>query len=204
AGHVVQDRSLHTLPTGPSSDLQYATAASQDYVASLAMGPTKLVFPLQPGQMPPGPVMVAAHEFLDQLYEETERLLREKEPAIHHLAKALIERDELIGEELEEVFGEIEAQCPQLLRPFERKIISFRSFTPPEKAPVDAWAQPPGPTTTPVEDQPAASVPAWTPPPRGGHDRPAEAAATWRPGGVPVPVEAVSTVFPGQHDTYTS
>ena len=55
-----------------------------------------------------GPVLVAAHELLDQLYAETERLLREKEPAVHHLAKALIERDELIGDELEAVFAEVE------------------------------------------------------------------------------------------------
>ena len=57
-------------------------------------------------------MLVGAHELLDQLYEETERLLREKEPAVHYLAKALIERDELIGEELEEVFAEIEAAHP--------------------------------------------------------------------------------------------
>ena len=79
------------------------------------MGPTKVIIPMKPGEVPMGPVIVAAHELLDQLYEETERLLREKEPAIHHLAKALIERDELIGPELEEVFAEVEAAHPELL-----------------------------------------------------------------------------------------
>ena len=77
------------------------------------MGPTKLIAPLQPGQFLPAPFVVAAHEMLDDLYAETERLLREKEPAIHHLAKALIERDELIGDELEEV-PEVERAHPEL------------------------------------------------------------------------------------------
>ena len=51
-----------------------------------------------------GPVVVAAHELLDECTEETERLLREKEPAIDHLAKASIEPDEPIGPASEEVF----------------------------------------------------------------------------------------------------
>src|SRR3954452_663604 len=156
AGHVLEDRFLDKITTGPSSDLQAATLAAQDYVGWLAMGPTKLVLPVQPGQMPPGPVMVAAHEMLDQLYEETERLLREKEPAIHHLAKALMDRDELIAEELEEVFSEVEAMYPHLTRSFDRKIIQFRSFAPREGAGA-AWGQ--AGQAAPQEQQPAARMP---------------------------------------------
>ena len=55
--------------------------AAEDYVGSLGMGPTQLVVPMAPGSPPIGPVLVAADELLDQLYVETERLLREKEPA---------------------------------------------------------------------------------------------------------------------------
>ena len=130
------------------------------------MGPTKLVVPMQPGSPPIGPVLVGAHELLDQLYEETERLLREKEPAVHFLAKALIERDELIGQELEAVFAEIEAAYPYLRRPYERKLITFRSFAPPQdRTPTDAW-QPPAAAEAaadePAADQPAADKPAAT------------------------------------------
>src|SRR4029079_8955120 len=107
AGHVVESRFLDKLSTGPSSDLMAATNAAEDYVGSLAMGPTKLVLLTPPGAIPPQPVMMGANELLDQLYEETTRLLHEKEPALHYLAKALIERDELIGPELEAVFAEI-------------------------------------------------------------------------------------------------
>jgi cell division protease FtsH len=133
AGHVVENKFLDTLTTGPSSDLQSATNAAVSYVSRFAMGPTKLIAPIQPGQFPPAPFVVAAHEMLDELYAETERLLREKEPAVHHLAKALIDRDELIGDELEEVFAEVERAHPELKNKFERKIIPFRDFAPPER-----------------------------------------------------------------------
>ena len=172
AGHVVEDRFLDKLSTGPSSDLIGATMAAEDYVGSLAMGPTKVIVPMKKGDQPPiGPVLVAAHELLDQLYEETERLLHEKEPAIHHLAEALIARDELIGDELEEVFAEVEAAHPELLAKFERKLIQFREFAPLPNAP-ETWAPPP---TTPEEaQQPAASMerPAWQPSRGGGVDAP--------------------------------
>ena len=169
---MVEDRFLDKLSTGPSSDLIGATMAAEDYVGSLAMGPTKVIVPMKKGDQPPiGPVLVAAHELLDQLYEETERLLHEKEPAIHHLAEALIARDELIGDELEEVFAEVEAAHPELLATFERKLIQFREFAPLPNAP-DTWAPPP---TTPEEaQQPAASMerPAWQPSRGGGVDAP--------------------------------
>ena len=139
------------------------------YVTRFAMGPTKIVAPLAPNQLPPAPFVVAAHEMLDDLYAETERLLREKEPAIHHLAKALIERDELIGDDLEEVFVEVEAAHPELKNKFERKIIPFRDFAPPERQPGEGWAPPPA-AQQEAAAEPAARVPsagatvAWQPP----------------------------------------
>jgi cell division protease FtsH len=173
AGHVVENKFLDTLSTGPSSDLAYATRAAEDYVGSLAMGPTKIIVPMSADQPPIGPVLVAAHELLDQLYVETERLLREKEPAIHHLAKALIDRDELIGEELEEVFAEVEAANPKLTEKFERKVLQFRAFAPtPKDTPVDSWVPPAAAASD--TDEPAAraprpdpaDVPAWAKRPR--------------------------------------
>ena len=150
AGHVVENRFLDKLSTGPSSDLQVATILAQRYVGTGAMGPTKIIIPMKPNEPPIGPIIVAAHELLDQLYEETERLLREKEPAIHHLAKALIERDELIGDELEEVFAEVEAAHPNLLDKFERRVLHFRDFAPMPPDLPEAWTPPP---PTPDEDQ---------------------------------------------------
>ncbi len=158
AGHVVESKFLDTLSTGPSSDLQAATQSAVLYVSRFGMGPTKLIAPVPPGQLPPAPFVVAAHEMLDDLYEETERLLREKEPAIHHLAKTLIERDELIGDDLEAVFVEVEAAYPRLRDKFERKIIPFRDFAPPERQLGEGWV-PPAAAQQEAAAEPAASVP---------------------------------------------
>jgi cell division protease FtsH len=169
AGHVIENKFLDKLTTGPSSDLLYATSAAEDYVGSLAMGPTRVIIPMRPDAPPIGPVLVAAHELLDQLYAETERLLREKEPAVHHLAKALIERDELIADELEAVFAEVEREHPELAEQFERKLIQFRDFAPRDRDP-QVWNPPPGPaeveSAAAAAAEPAASVPAgaaWAP-----------------------------------------
>jgi ATP-dependent Zn protease len=156
AGHVIESRFLGSLSTGPSYDLRSATAAAFDYVGELAMGPTKVILTTIPPALPPMPVIVGAHDLLDQLYLETERLLRDKEPAIHHLAKALIERDELIGDELEAVFAEIEAQHPGLLAPFERKVVRFRPFAPHDRNALEEWTPPGSEGATPAADEPAA------------------------------------------------
>jgi cell division protease FtsH len=164
AGHTVEDRFLDKLSTGPSSDLMGASIRAERYVGQLAMGPTKLVLPFPPGQPPPGPILVAAHELLDQLYEETVRLLREREPALHHLAKALIERDEIIGQDLEDVFAEVEERHPELKRPYERKLITFRDFAPPPQQRLNEWM----PAATTPQGQAPAARDGWTPPGEAG------------------------------------
>ena len=163
AGHVVEARFLDKLSTGPSSDLHSATLAAEDYVGGLAMGPTKIIIPMKPNEPPIGPVIVGAHELLDQLYEETDRLLHEKEPAIHHLANALIERDELIGDELEEVFAEVEAAHPKLLEAFERQLLRFRDFAPMPPSLAEAWTPPPTSPGEGQEEVPAARIPGMDP-----------------------------------------
>ena len=180
AGHVVESRFLDTLSTGPSSDLMSATQAAELYVARFAMGPTKLIIPFMPNQPPPGPVLTAANELLDQLYEETHRLLREKEAAVHHLAKALIERLELIGDELEEVMAEVEAAHPELKEPFVRKVIQFRDFAPPREPSNETQWQPPA--VTDGVAQPAARTPGarWTPPAAAGPSRAPDSAGESR------------------------
>jgi hypothetical protein len=129
------------------------------------MGPTKLVVPLT-NDLPPQPFVVAANELLDQLYAETERLLLQKMTAVHYVARALIERDELIGDELEEVFLEAEAADPMLSRPFERKLIQFRSFMPRQAAsPTPEWQPGAGEAGTAAAavagETPAADVDPW-------------------------------------------
>jgi cell division protease FtsH len=159
AGHVIETRYLKDLSTGPSSDLQGATARAVYYVSQWAMGPTKIVWPIKPGDMPPPPFVTAANELLDQLYAETERLVLQKMTAVHYVARALIERDELIGEELEDVFLEAESVDPTLTQPFERKLLQFRTFSPrPETIPPAEWQ----PDAASAASTPAASIGAGT------------------------------------------
>ena len=165
AGHVIETRYLKDLSTGPSSDLQGATSRAIFYVSQWAMGPTKVVWPLKSmAEMPPPPFVTAANELLDQLYAETERLVLQKMTAVHYVARALIERDELIGEELEEVFLEAESVDPTLTQPFERKVLQFRTFSPrPEPAQPAEWQ----PDTASAASTPAASSPGASPPAEG-------------------------------------
>jgi len=140
AGHVIETRYLKDLSTGPSSDLRAATSQALWYVSQWAMGPTKVVMPGGPAAGANGPYLVATHELLDQLYAETERVVLQKMTAVHYVARALIERDELIGDELEEVFLEAEAADPNLTKPFERKIVQFRQFAPKPRPPgLNEW-----------------------------------------------------------------
>jgi hypothetical protein len=70
----------------------------------------------------------------------------------------LIERDELIGDELEEVFAEAERDHPELLDKFVRKIIPFRDFAPPERqVPGEGFF--PQPVAQEAAAEPAASSP---------------------------------------------
>jgi cell division protease FtsH len=173
AGHVIETRYLKDLSTGPSSDLRAATSQALWYVSQFALGPTKLVMPGGPNAATNGPFLVAAHELLDQLYAETERLILQKMTAVHYVARALIERDELIGDELEEVFLEAEAADPNLTRSFERKIIQFRAFAPkPQPPQLNDW-------------EPAAAAAASTPAADTGSgsevETPTAGESSWRP-----------------------
>jgi cell division protease FtsH len=155
AGHVIETRYLKDLSTGPSSDLAGATGRAIYHVSQWGMGPTKVVWPLKPGEMPPQPYVTAANELLDQLYAETERLVLQKMTAVHYVARALIERDELIGDELEEVFLEAESVDPTLTQPFERKLLQFRTFSPmPEPKERAEWQ----PNAASAASTPAAST----------------------------------------------
>jgi hypothetical protein len=58
---------------------------------------------------------------LSELFEETKRLIREKEYAVHAVAAALMERKELIGSELDDVFTYADEAHPDKATPFVRK-----------------------------------------------------------------------------------
>jgi cell division protease FtsH len=128
ASRAVEEEILHTKMSGASSDLQSATSAALRYCSLYGMGSTLMVMPPDGPLRFPMPVTRMADELLDLLMVETKRLIHEKEYAIHAVAQALIERGELIGRELEEVFEEADAAHPDQAYPFERKLITLSSL----------------------------------------------------------------------------
>jgi ATP-dependent Zn protease len=127
---AVEEVVLDTKMTGASSDLMNASRLALMYCADLGMGSSLLVSPTSTAMGYPMPVARMADTLLETLMDETKRLMREKEYAVHAVAKALMERGELIGEELEEVFREADAAAgPERAQPFKRKVVTLpRAF----------------------------------------------------------------------------
>ncbi|HUQ41611.1 MAG TPA: AAA family ATPase [Candidatus Limnocylindrales bacterium] len=122
---AVEEVFLGTKMSGAGSDLQTATRLASLYVGTLGMGGSLLaVQPTMTGGLPPH-VLKLADSLLDQLFEETKRLMKEKEYAVHAIAGALIQRGELIGPELDELFMAADLSNPEAAKPFEREPVKF-------------------------------------------------------------------------------
>jgi cell division protease FtsH len=125
ASRAVEEVYLGTKMAGASSDLQTATFLAMNYIGVLGMGPTLLTVPASGVMSPPGGVLKLADRLLDDLFEETKRLVREKEYAVHAVAGALAQKGELIGPELEEIFEAADLSNPEMAKPFQRKPVSL-------------------------------------------------------------------------------
>src|SRR5712692_50150 len=123
ASRAVEEVILHTRMSGAGSDLQTATYLAMSYIGQLGMGPSLLAMGASGAMTPPGPVLRLADRLLDELFEETKRLIREKEYAVHAIAGALMQKGELIGPELEEIFEAADLSNPAMAKPFEREIV---------------------------------------------------------------------------------
>jgi hypothetical protein len=101
---------------------------------------------------------------LDALFAETKRLVREKAPAVHAVANALLERQELIGEELDEIYAMVEEAHPEIKAVFERTLLVLqkpfedRDWRKAETVPIPAEI-PAAATEPPVVPKPAAPAP---------------------------------------------
>jgi cell division protease FtsH len=160
---AVEEELLGTKLTGADSDMQTATWLAMGYVGQHGMGPSLLAMPPNAMGGVPEPVLRIADRLLDLLYEDTRRLVRDKEQAVHAVANALLERQELIGEELAEVHALAEEAYPDLKRPFERKPVELpkpfderwkKTETVPLLEEVAAAAHEPGATRDAASDDP--------------------------------------------------
>jgi cell division protease FtsH len=120
---AVEETILETRMAGASSDLANASRLALWYCADLGMGSSLLVIPTNTAMGYPMPVARMADSLLDLLMAETKRLMQEKEYAVHAVSAALLEKGELIGDELEDVFRQADAANPDAAQPFERKVI---------------------------------------------------------------------------------
>ncbi len=119
---AVEEEFLHTKMTGADSDVQTATFLAMSYVGQHGMGPSLLA--VQPNALTggiPEPLLRVADKMLTELFVETKRLVRDKAPAVHAVANALLDKQELIGEELDEIYAMVEEAHPEIKTVFERK-----------------------------------------------------------------------------------
>jgi cell division protease FtsH len=121
---AVEELILKTKTANASSDLRNATNRAIAYVGTWGMGSTLLAFPPSAMGAPPQ-VLSLADRLLEGLYEETKRLMREKEYAVHAIAGALLQKGELIGPELDEIFEAADLSNPELSKPFVRKPVNL-------------------------------------------------------------------------------
>jgi len=99
--------------TGPSSDLRHATYQAAVMLGLLGMGESLLSYGVLPqtamGDGPLGAILgnpehrKAIGELLAEAKQQAVELLRANEPAIRALSERLLEKDEVAGEELEEI-----------------------------------------------------------------------------------------------------
>ncbi len=158
---AVEEIFLGTKMTGAGSDLQTATAHALMYVGAFGMGPSLMTSQMSAmGGYSPG-TLEMADRLLDQLFEETKRLVTEKDYAVHAVAAALLQKGELIGPELDEVFLYAEDANPAKAGEFQRKPVTIAkpewkdrghestlaaaAMTPP------AMPTPPGPLRPPLD-----------------------------------------------------
>src|SRR5881296_3739798 len=121
---AVEEIILKTKTANASSDLRHATDRAMAYVGNFGMGSTLLAFPPNAMGAPPQ-VLSLADKLLEGLYEETKRLIHEKEYAVHAIAGQLLQRGELIGPELDEIFEAADLSNPEMAKEFVRRPVNL-------------------------------------------------------------------------------
>jgi cell division protease FtsH len=106
--------------TGVSGDLRQATWAAATMVGLFGMGKELYSFGTIPNELAGGSsigtllrdaeVREEANKILIEAREEIETLLREKSAIVEGVRNALLEHEEILGEEIEKLFDELESR----------------------------------------------------------------------------------------------
>jgi cell division protease FtsH len=119
-GMVAEEIFFGESGTGPAGDLQAATSAAAQMVGSFGMKDTLISYDLMAG--PPGANVVAkvlasesgreaVEEILQESKAEVTRLIEDNRYIVEALRDALLDRDELLGDEILEVIGAAEMEA---------------------------------------------------------------------------------------------
>jgi cell division protease FtsH len=155
--------------TGPSSDLRHATRQAAIMLGLLGMGDNLISYGVLPqngfSDGPIGAILSnpdnrkAIGELLVSCKREAVELLKVNEPAIRALAERLLEKDEVAGEELEELMqSKAVARATPAFRP-ALELVGESWHTPAllEASPRDRGPLPPSPPPPPTGSSNAAS-----------------------------------------------
>jgi ATP-dependent Zn protease len=122
AGLVAEELWYGQTTTGPSSDLQNATRLAAAYVGLFGMGKSLIsVAAVEPTPMDGDPLRLLLsdpdrrqemNELLDSCRHQVTELLDRKRPVVEGIRDALLEREELIGDEIEEIMARLGEREP--------------------------------------------------------------------------------------------
>jgi cell division protease FtsH len=125
AGLAAEDVWYGQTTTGPSSDLVNATANAAAYVGLFGMGKTlSSVGAMAPTMLDGDPIRAVlgdrerkkeVDELLESCRKQVTSLLREKRHVVEGIRDALLDREELIGDEIEEIMAELGEREPMPL-----------------------------------------------------------------------------------------
>ncbi|MCL2352080.1 MAG: cell division protein FtsH, partial [Firmicutes bacterium] len=120
-GRVAEALVLHDITTGASNDIKQATAIARDMVTkygmSEALGPIQfgddndevfigrdLAHTRNYGENVASKIDAEIKRIVDECYKETERILTEFMSVLHEIARLLIEKERVTGEEIRKMF----------------------------------------------------------------------------------------------------
>ncbi|CAH1220599.1 ATP-dependent zinc metalloprotease FtsH [Paenibacillus allorhizoplanae] len=108
AARAVEDEFLHKKLNGVTSDLQHATQIAGAYLGMLGMGDELFSF-LAVGSRADGlkALRPQINELLKEQMLEVKKLVNEYTEFVHKIAEELLKREDLTGDEIEEIFTEL-------------------------------------------------------------------------------------------------
>jgi cell division protease FtsH len=122
AGLVAEDVWYGQTTTGPSSDLETATKLAAAYVGLFGMGKSLIsVGAIQPSMMDGDPIRNVLSDperrkeiddLLNSCRRQVRQLLESKRHVVEGIREALLEREELIGDEIEELMAQLGEREP--------------------------------------------------------------------------------------------